>query len=82
MTGIELDQPATNGHVAKEGLADRAANPGAIIRFKSNTGRGAMTSDSEVGQSSFAALRRFTRKRPAAESCELCAPHYRPITNT
>ena len=27
----------------------------------------------EPGQSAFAALRRFTRKRPAAESCELCS---------
>jgi hypothetical protein len=32
-----------------------------------------MTPESEFGQSSFAALRRFTRKRPATESCELCA---------
>jgi hypothetical protein len=28
---------------------------------------------SEIGQGSFAALRRFTRKRPPTESCELCA---------
>ena len=32
-----------------------------------------MTPEPESGQSSFAALRRFTRKRPAAESCELCS---------
>jgi len=32
-----------------------------------------MTPTQEFGQSSFAALRRFTRKRPAAESCELCS---------
>ncbi len=39
-----------------------------------------MTPESEFGQNSFAALRRFTRKRPAAESCELCSaplpPHH------
>jgi hypothetical protein len=32
-----------------------------------------MTPESEFGQNSFAALRRFTRKRPAAECCELCS---------
>jgi hypothetical protein len=32
-----------------------------------------MTPASEIGQGSFAVLRRFTRKRPPAESCELCA---------
>jgi hypothetical protein len=32
-----------------------------------------MTLEREYGQSSFAALRRFTRKRPAAETCELCS---------
>jgi Family of unknown function (DUF5947) len=32
-----------------------------------------MTSAPESGQSSFAALRRFTRKRPPGESCELCS---------
>jgi Family of unknown function (DUF5947) len=32
-----------------------------------------MTSESGFGPSSFAALRRFTRKRPAVESCELCS---------
>ncbi len=32
-----------------------------------------MTLEREFGQSSFAALRRFTRKRPAAETCELCS---------
>ena len=32
-----------------------------------------MTQAPEHGQSSFAALRRFTRKRPPAESCELCS---------
>jgi hypothetical protein len=31
-----------------------------------------MTSATEFGQGSFAALRRFTRNRRAAESCELC----------
>jgi hypothetical protein len=32
-----------------------------------------MTAESEFGQSSFAALRRFSRKRRSAESCELCS---------
>lgn len=32
-----------------------------------------MTPAQEFGQSAFAALRRFTRKRPAAELCELCS---------
>ena len=32
-----------------------------------------MTRAPEAGQSAFAALRRFTRKRPPAESCELCS---------
>ncbi len=32
-----------------------------------------MTEAPESGQSSFAAVRRFTRKRPPAESCELCS---------
>jgi hypothetical protein len=32
-----------------------------------------MTAAPEFGQSSFATLRRFARKRPPAESCELCA---------
>jgi hypothetical protein len=32
-----------------------------------------MTEAPEFGQSSFAAVRRFTRKRPPAESCELCS---------
>jgi hypothetical protein len=32
-----------------------------------------MTEAPESGQSSFAAVRRFTRKRPLAESCELCS---------
>jgi Family of unknown function (DUF5947) len=32
-----------------------------------------MATAAEFGQSSFATLRRFTRKRPPAESCELCS---------
>jgi hypothetical protein len=32
----------------------------------------------QSGQSSFAALRRFTRSRPAAESCELCSARLLP----
>ncbi len=37
-----------------------------------------MTVESELGHSSFAALRRFMRKRPAAESCELCSAALSP----
>ncbi len=32
-----------------------------------------MTRAEDLGPSSFAALRRFARKRPPAESCELCS---------